>query len=134
MFQQNSFPGSPFQSLYFSQLKAQTGVGIQMQVFGGPKYAVNDSFTELADFADVLATTWPQGWLLFKQSNVKVSAVLLNTPTSVPYDVNLTFLGYQILEKSIDDLSDKEARAKLRLLGLNSPDLDVLLPGNNKPA
>lgn len=131
LFQQNSFPGSPFQSLYFSQLKAQTGVGIQMQVYGGPKYAVNDTFTELANFSDILATTWPQGWLLYKQSNVKVSAVLLNTPTSVPYDVKLTFLGWQLLEKSIDDLSDKEARARLRKLGIETPDLDVLL---NNPA
>ena len=127
LFQPNSFPGSPFRSLYFSQLKAQTGVGIQMQVFGGPKYAVNDAFTELANFADVFALTWPQGWPLFKQSNVKVSAVLLETPTSVPYDVSLTFLGWQLLEKSVDDLSDAEARARLRKLGLVSPDLSVLL-------
>lgn len=125
--QQNSFPGSPFQSLYFSQLKAQTGVGIQMQVFGGPKYAVNDTFTELANFADIFAVAWPSGWPLFKQSNVKISSVLLNTPTSVPYTVNLTFLGVQSLEKSLDDLSDSEARKRLRALGIESPDLDVLL-------
>jgi hypothetical protein len=125
--QQNSFPGSPFQSLYLSQLKAQTGVGIQCQVFGGPKYVVNDTFTELANFADILATTWPQGWMLPKQSNVKVSAVLLSTPTSVPYTVNLTWLGWQSLSKDLDDLSDKECRKRLRRLGIETPDLDLLL-------
>src|SRR5574341_1089545 len=59
--QQNSFPGSPFQSLYFNQLKQSgaTGVGIQMQVFGGPKYAINDVFTDLGNLADVFAVTWP---------------------------------------------------------------------------
>jgi len=126
LFQQNSFPGSPFQSLYFSQLKAATGVGIQMQVYGGPKYAVNDAFTELANFADIFAATWPQGWPLFKQSNVKVSAILTQTPTSVPYNVNLTLIGWQLLEKAIDDLSDDECRARLRKLGLTSPDLSAL--------
>src|SRR5277367_5017503 len=35
-FQQNSFAGSPFQSLYFAQLKQCTGVGVQLQVFGSP--------------------------------------------------------------------------------------------------
>src|ERR1700674_1223472 len=73
LFQQNSFPGSPFQSLYFNQLKqsGQTGVGIQLDVYGGPKYSINDSFTDLGNLYDVLAVTWPSGWPLFKQSNVK---------------------------------------------------------------
>jgi hypothetical protein len=129
LFQQNSFPGSPFQSLYFNQLKqsGQTGVGIQMQVFGGPKYAINDSFSDLGNFADVFALTWPAGWPLYKQSNVKISAVLLQTPVSVPFNVTLTFLGWQFLDKSIDDMSDEEARRRLRKLGFECPDLAVLL-------
>jgi hypothetical protein len=127
LFQQNSFPGSPFQSLYFAQLKAQTGVGVQLQVFGGPKYVVSDTFVELATLADVLAITWPQGWPLFKQSNVKVSAILTQTPVSVPFDVKITFLGWQMLDKSIDDISDNEARERLRTMGLQVPDVTALL-------
>ena len=132
--QQNSFPGSPFQSLFLQTLKAQTGVGIRCSVYGGPRYQINDGFTELANFADVLAVTWPQGWMLPKQSNVKVEAVLLSTPTSVPYAVNLTWLGWQSLSKDLDDLSDKEARIRLRRLGIESPDLDLLLmPPDARP-
>lgn len=127
--QQNSFPGSPFQSLYFNQLKqAGSGVGIQMAVYGGPKYNVNDVFVDLSTFIDVFATTWPGGWPLPKQSNVKVSAILLDTPVSVPYNITLTFLGWQVLDKTIDDLSDKDARALLRKIGIETPDLAVLLP------
>ena len=132
LFQQNTFPGSPFQSLYFNQLKqsGQIGVGIQMQVFGGPKYAINDTFTDLGNLQDVLAMTWPEGWPLAKQSNVKVSAILTQTPVSVPYNVTLTFLGWQFLDKAIDDLSDGEARDRLRKLGIDTPDLTTLLqPG-----
>jgi len=130
LFQQNSFPGSPFQSLYFNQLKqsGQTGVGVQVQVFGGPKYAINDSFTDLGNLVDVFAVTWPQGWPLYKQSNVKVSAVLLQTPVSVPFNVTLTFLGWQFLDKTIDDMSEADARDRLRKLGFEVPDLAKVPP------
>jgi hypothetical protein len=127
--QQNSFPGSPFQSLYFNQLKQSgTGIGVQMAVYGGPKYNVNDTFVDLATLADVFAVTWPQGWPLPKQSNVKVSAILLDTPVSVPYNCTITLLGWQFLDKTIDDISDADARARLNKLGIQTPDLSVLLP------
>jgi len=127
--QQNSFPGSPFQSLYFNQKKqsGQTGVGVQLAVYGGPKYQISDNFTDLGNLVDVFAMTWPSGWPLLKQSNVKISAILTETPVSVPYNILITFLGWQLLDKSIDSLSDQEARARLRKLGIESPDLAILL-------
>jgi len=127
--QPNSFPGSPFQSTYFNQLKqsGQIGVGVQMAVYGGPKYNVNDTFTDLGTLADVFAVTWPNGWPLQKQSNVKVSAILTQTPVSVPFNITMTFLGWQFLSKELDDLSDEEARARLRKLGVETPDLKILL-------
>jgi hypothetical protein len=127
LFQPGSFPGSPFQSLYFSMLKEVTGVSVLLQVFGGPKYNVNDVPTPLENLADVLAVTWPQGWPLYKQSNVKFSAILTQAPTSVPYDVNITLLGWQFLDKAMDDMSDDEARSRLRKLGYTVPDLATLL-------
>ena len=123
LFQENSFAGSPFQSLYFSQMKQASGVGVQMQVFGGPKYNVNDEFTPLENLADLFAITWPGGWPLFKQSNVKLAGVLLQAPTSTPFDVYVTLLGWQFLDKVLDDMSDEEARAQLRKLGLTAPDV-----------
>lgn len=127
LFQQNTFPGSPFQTLYFAMAKMITGVGIQMAVYGGPKYNVNDTFTPLENFADVLAVTWPQGWPLYKASNVKITATLLQTPFSVPYDVNISLLGWQFLDADIEGMSDAEARRRLRKLGFESPDLSALL-------
>jgi len=132
VFQQNSFPGNPFQSLYFNQMKqsGKTGVAIKVDVFGGPKYSCVDPPTDLGNFFDVLAATWPNGWPLFKQSNVRVSAILTQTPVSVPFDVTITFLGLQLLDKSVEDLSDAECRCRLRKLGIESPDLDLLFqPG-----
>ena len=127
--QPNSFAGSPFQSTYFNQKKQSgaTGIGIQMQVYGGPKYGISDTFVDLGNLADVLAVTWPAGWPLPKQSNVKVSAILTQTPVSVPYSATITLLGWQLLDKSVESLSDEEARARLRKLGIDSPDLAILL-------
>jgi hypothetical protein len=122
-YQQNSSSGSPFQSLYFAMLKQATGVGVNLQVYGGPKYNVNDTFTPLENLADVLAITWPNGWPLDKQSNVKASAVLLQTPQSTPYDIYLTLLGWQWLDKCMDDMTDAEARAKLAAVGITVPNL-----------
>lgn len=130
LFQQNSFPGSPFQSLYFNQLKGQTGVGVQMQVYGGPKYVVNDTFIDLANIADVLAVAYPAGWPLFKQSNVKLLAILTQTPVSVPFDVNVSFLAWQMLDKTIDDISDAEARDRLKKMGIEVADVKALLQPN----
>ena len=127
LFQQNSFPGSPFQSLYFSQLKEQTGVGVKVDVYGGPKYAISDGPVELANLFSVIKLTWPGGWPLYKQSNVKIAAVLFHTPVSVPYDVHILFNGVQFLDKVLDDLSDTDARCRLRKLGIESPDLAELL-------
>ncbi len=129
VFQQNSFAGSPFQSTYFNQLKQSgaTGIGIQMTVFGGPKYSINDRFTDLGNLLDVFAITWPGGWPLKRQSNIQVSAILTQTPVSVPVDVIITFLGWQFLEKAIDDMSDEDARDKLRALGYEVPDMGKIL-------
>ena len=128
LFQQNSFSGSVFQSTYLKDLKECSGVGVQLQVFGGPKYVINDTPSPLENLADVLAITWPNGWPLAKQSNVKASAVLLQTPTSVPYDVYLTLLGWQWLDKAMDDMSDAEARRRLKILGVDTLDIPVPSP------
>jgi len=129
LYQQNSFPGSPFQSLYFNQLKQSgaTGVGIKCDVYGGPRYGVTDTFVDLGNFADVLAVTWPGGWPLFKQSNVKISAILTQTPVSVPFNVTITLLGWQMLDQDCANLCDSDVRKRLRDMGIESPDPAVLL-------
>ena len=129
LFQPNSFAGSPFQPLYFNQMKqgGMTGIGIQMDVYGAPRYAINDYFSDLGNLMDVFAITWPNGWELPKQSNVKVSAVLTQTPVSVPFNATLTFNGFQQVDNSLDGLSDDDARDRLRKLGFEVPNPEVLL-------
>lgn len=128
LFQEDSFAGNVFQAQYFANLKQSTGVSVSVAVFGGPKYDVNTQPTPLENFADMFAVTWPQGWPLAKQSNVRVTGYLTQTPVSVPYDVNIALLGWQFLDKSIDNLSDDDARKALGKLGFPTVDLSLLLP------
>jgi hypothetical protein len=123
LFQPESFSGSVFQAQAFAYLKESTGVGVKVDVYGGPKYSVNDTYTALENLWDVFAITWPQGWPLYKQSNVKMAAILTQTPASTPYDVNITLLGWQWLDKCMDDMSDAEAREELNKLKIYSPDV-----------
>lgn len=126
IFEPNSFSGSPFQSLYFNQLKqsGRTGVGVQLYAYGGPKYAVNNTFTDVGNLVDVFAMAWPSGWPIFKQMNIKAQGILLDTPVSVPLTLTLTFLGWQFLDKSaVDDLSDDDCRARLKKMGFEVPDM-----------
>ena len=127
--QPNTFPGSPFRSLYFNQLKQSgaTGVGIQMDVYGSPRFTVSLDFVDLGNLFDVLAFTWPAGFELPKQSNVKLSAILTQTPISVPFNILVTFAGWQATDVSLDGLSDDDARERLRKLGFTVPDPKVLL-------
>ena len=127
VYQPNSFAGSVFQAQNFAALKASTGIAVSLAVFGGPKYLINVSPTALENIADVLAFTWPAGWPLPKQSNVRLNAVLSQTPNSVPYDCNISLLGWQWLDKTMDDMSDDEARRRLRLMSIDTPDLSTLL-------
>jgi len=131
LFQPAAFtsPPSPFQSLYLSQLRLSTGIDIMLDVYSAPKYRVAD-FLPLENLADVLAVTWPNGWPLPKQSNVKVSAVMTRAqpfmviagaqhdPPFPSYVVNMALVGWQFLDKYIDDMSDAEARSRLKKLGI----------------
>ncbi len=46
---------------------------------------------------------------------------------SVPFNIVITLLGFQFLSKELDDMAEDEARSRLRKLGLESPDINILL-------
>ena len=127
--QPNTFPGSPFRSLYFNQMKQSgaTGVGVQVDVYGSPRFSWNLTYTDLGNLFDVLANTWPNGFEIPKQGNIKMSAILTQTPISVPYNILVTWTGWQCVDSSLDGLSDDDARERLRRLGFSVPDPKVLL-------
>jgi hypothetical protein len=124
--QPNVFAGSVFKTLYDAMLKAQTGISIRCTVHSGPRYLVSPNFTPLENFVNLISSRWPAGWPLFKQQNIQVEFMLTQSPPSSdvngpPYNVTLTFNGWQFLDHTVDEISVDVAASKLRELGFFVP-------------
>jgi hypothetical protein len=120
--QPNSFTGQVFKTLSDAMLKQATGIAVRCTVHSGPRYLVSPSWTPLENFVNLISSRWAAGWPLFKQQNIQVEFMLTQAPTSVPYNVTLTFNGWQFLDHTVDEISVDVAASKLRALGLFVPD------------
>jgi hypothetical protein len=58
---------------------------------------------------------------------VQAQFILTNTPPSVPLTVTVSLIGWSFLDKSLDDLSDEEARRRLKVMGFDVPDVSMLV-------
>jgi hypothetical protein len=124
--QPNVFAGSVFKTLYDWGLRAQTGISIRCTVHSGPRYLVSPKFTPLENFSEVISARWAHGWPLFKQQNINVEFMLTQAPPTSdvngpPYNVTLTFNGWQFLDHTVDEISVDVAASKLRELGFFVP-------------
>jgi hypothetical protein len=124
--QPNVFTGSVFKTLYDAMLKAQPGISIRCTVHSGPRYMVSPQFTPLENFVNLLASRYPAGWPLYKQQNIEIEYMLTQAPPSSggnapPYNVTLTFNGWQFLDHTVDEISVDVAACKLRDLGFFVP-------------
>lgn len=122
----NTFTGDIFQTQYMYYLRASTGISVRLTVHSGPRYLVSPQFTPLENFVNVLESAWPSGWPLFKQQSIKVEYMLTNPPASLspnlpPYNVTMTFNGWQFLDHTVDEISVDVAACKLRDLGFFVP-------------
>lgn len=126
--QPNCFAGNIFKPLYDAMLKAHPGVSTRVTVQSGPRYLVSPQYTPLENFANMFASRYPSGWPLFKQQSIKVDFLLTTPPPAVspngpPYNVTLTFTGWQFLDHTLDELSANKAAECLRLMGFWVPDV-----------
>jgi hypothetical protein len=124
--QPNVFSGNVFKTLYDSNLKAAPGVSVRVSVHSGPRYLVAPNFTPLENFANVILDTWPAGWVLYKQQSIKAEFILTQAPPSVspnapPYNIVLTFTGWQFLDPSLDNMDPNDAAQRLRDAGYCVP-------------
>ena len=128
LLQPNSpYIGSPFDSLSQYCFKQIPGISVMFQVQSGPRYYLNQQFSPLENVVDLMAQGWPSGWPLFKYQSIEAQFILTNPPPSVPLTVTVTLLGWQFLDKSLDDISDEEARRRLKVMGFDVPDLSMLV-------
>lgn len=123
----NVFSGNIFQPQYIANLKQSPGINVQMIVQGGPRYLVSPNFTPIENFINLMdSSRWPGGWPLFKQQSIQVFFDLVVAPPSAdpngpPYNVTMTFNGWQFLDHTVDEVSVDVAARKLRELGFFVP-------------
>lgn len=133
--QPNVFSGNIFKTLYDAMLKQQPGLSVRVTVHSGPRYLVSPAFTPLENFAFMFAARWPMGWPLYKQQSIKVEFLLTQPPPSVepnapPYNITMTFNGWQFLDYTIDEMSADKAADCLRKMGFWVPDVACLRDSN----
>jgi hypothetical protein len=124
--QPNVFSGNIFKTLYDAMLRQAPGVSVRVTVHSGPRYLVSPKFTPLNNFVNLISSRWVSGWPLFKQQSIEVEFMLTQAPPSVnpngpPYNVTLTFNGWQFLDHTVDEISVDVAAYKLRELGFWVP-------------
>lgn len=124
--QPNCFAGSVFKTQYDAFLKSAPGVSVRCTVQSGPRYLVSPNFTPLENFINLISSRWVAGWPLFKQQNIQVEFMLTQSPptsgsNAPPYNVTLTFNGWQFLDHTVDEIAVDVAAKKLRDLGFFVP-------------
>jgi hypothetical protein len=124
--QPNVFAGNIQKTQYDAYLKQQPGLSVQIQVHSGPRYLVSPAYTPLENFTNLFAMRWSKGWPLFKNQSIKVFFQLTQAPPATapngpPYDVTMTFNGWQFLDHTLDNLSADDAAKQLRAMGFCVP-------------
>ncbi|HXW33627.1 MAG TPA: hypothetical protein VEJ87_03545 [Acidimicrobiales bacterium] len=125
--QPNCFAGSIFKTLYDACLRQVPSIGVRCTVQSGPRYLVSPNFTPLENFVNLMASRYVSGWPLYKQQSIEVEFILLQAPpfavgdNASPYNVTLTFNGWQFLDHSVDEISVDSAAEALRGMGLWVP-------------
>lgn len=124
--QPNVFAGSVFKTLSDAMLRAQPGISVRLTVHSGPRYMVSPRFTPIENFVNLMSSRWTSGWPLYKQQNIEVEFMLTQAPPTIspngpPYNVTLTFNGWQFLDHTVDEISVDVAACKLRELGFWIP-------------
>ena len=120
----NQFQGSVLKTLSDAMLKFSPGVGVALEVQSGPRYVVSEDFTPLENFVNAINSRWTRGWPLFKQQSLLIQFSLTQLPSGSstgPYNVTMTFNGWQFLDHTVDEVSVDVAARKLREMGFWLP-------------
>lgn len=128
--QPNVWSGNIYKTTYDSELRKSPGVSVKVTVHSGPRYLVSPQYTPLENFVNLIEDAWPAGWPLFKQQSIKVDFLLTGvfpstSPNMPPYVVTMSFIGWQFLDTTMDNVSPDQATMILRKAGFFVPDIPV---------
>lgn len=123
--QPNVFAGNVFKTTSDANLRYHPGVSVTCEILAGPKYTVSENFVPLENFAQQFISRWFGGWVLYKQQSIKMAFQLTDPPPTTdpnapPYNVTVTFSGWQFLDYTVDEMDPNEAVRCLNEAGIKT--------------
>jgi hypothetical protein len=114
----NAFVGNIFLPQALLALKASSGVSVRTTVLSGPRYLVSDTFTPIENFVNLISSEWAAGWQIYKFQQVQTEFMLTQIPfndpsNTPPYNVTLTYNGWQFDDGQCDEISCEQAICEL---------------------
>jgi hypothetical protein len=128
--QPNVFAGNIQKPDYDYKLKQQPGISVQLQIQSGPRYITSVNAVPLENLSNLFAMRWMMGWKLYKLQSIKALFQLTQAPPSTspngpPYNVTLTFNGWQFLDHTLEERGVADAVCRLRQAGFWVPDITI---------
>jgi hypothetical protein len=114
----NAFVGNIFLPQALATMKASPGISVRTTVMSGPRYLVSDTFTPIENYVNLINSDWTTGWQIYKFQQVQTEFMLTAIPfndssNTPPYNVTLTYNGWQFDDGTCDEISCDEAISEL---------------------
>jgi hypothetical protein len=119
--QQNAFAGQTLKSLADFFFGMQSGIMVNMDVFGAPAYSPLPFFTPIRSAVGFLRRAWPMGWFLRYNNGIKMDFNASIPLPSLPVNVAVSFCMWTPADARYVRLSDRDALAQLRDCGVTVP-------------
>lgn len=126
----NLFGGNIFFPQSLAALRTSPGISVRTTVMSGPRYLVSDTYTPLENYANMVQTQWTSGWQILKFQQIQTEFMLTAIPyndvsNTPPYNVTITYNGWQFQNGQCDDVSSDFANEQLVKAGVLSKDTGI---------
>ena len=119
--QQNAFAGQTLKSLADFFFGMQSGIEVNLDVFGAPNYSPLPFFTPIRSAVGFLKRAWPMGWFLRYNNGIKMDFNASIPLPSLPVNVCVSFCMWTPADARYVRLTDRDALAQLAECGVTLP-------------
>lgn len=119
--QQNAFAGQTLKSFADFFFGMQSGILVNMDVYGAPAYSPLPFFTPIRSAIGFLKRAWPMGWFLRYNNGIKMDFSASIPLPSLPVVVTVTFCMWTPADARYVRLTDRDALAQLEACGVQVP-------------
>lgn len=126
----NAFVGNIFLPQALAALKESPGVSVRTTVMSGPRYMVTPTFTPLENYTNLFQSSWVAHWQLLRNQQLLTEFILTAIPfndssNTPPYNVTITYNGWQFLNPACDDMTAEDAQLALIKAGVLTKDTGI---------